>query len=116
MTEEFQHSIREWVSLDNKVKTMNDELKTLRAQRQELTSRIMTISETEGYGDPVINISDGKLKFASVRTIGSLTLGYVKSCLEACIDDNERVNEIMEYIKENRPVKEVRDIRRYVDK
>lgn len=112
MTEEFQHSIREWVSLDNQIKTLNEQVKELRNKRQHVTTNIMTISEQHGYDDVTINISDGTLKVTDVRSTGSLTLNYVKTCLLECIHDEDKVEEIMEYIKENRPVKTTRDVKR----
>lgn len=116
MTEEFQQSIREWVSLDNQIKTLNEQVKELRTKRQHVTSQIMTISDTHGYDNATINISDGTLKLADVSVTSSLTLNYVKACLLECLDNEDKVEEIMEFIKENRPVKNTRDIKRYVKK
>lgn len=116
MTEEFQQSIREWVSLDNQIKTLNEQVKELRTKRQHVTSQIMTISDTHGYDNATINISDGTLKLADVSVTSSLTLNYVKACLLECLDNEDKVDEIMEFIKENRPVKNTRDIKRYVKK
>lgn len=116
MTEEFQESIREWVSIDNQIRDLSQKARELRERRQSLSSTIMSIGEREGYGDATINITDGKLKLANVRTIGGLTLKYVEQCLKECIDDHQQVEKLMEYIKENRPVKEGRDIKRFVDK
>ena len=114
MTQEFQQSIREWVSLDNQIKALNEQVKELRNKRQHVSTNIMSISEQHGYDDVTINISDGTLKVTDVRTAGTLTLQYIKSCLMECLNDEDKVEDIMDYIKENRPVKNTRDIKRVI--
>lgn len=116
MSEDFQQNIRSWVSIDNQVKELNEQLRDLRTKKKELTSHLMELSEEEGYGDPIINITDGKLKFTEVNVSTPLSLKYVEQCLTDCIKDKSQVDKLMEYIKENRPVRKNREIKRLYNK
>ena len=42
----------------------------------------------------------------------SLTLKYIKNCLTECISEEEQVNVLMQYIKENREYKFVGELKR----
>lgn len=116
MSQDFQRSIREWVSLDNQLKQLNEQVKELRSKRTDLTKSIMTMSAKEGYENATINISDGSLRFGEVRSYASLSLKYVYDCLKACLKDETQIEKVMEYIKENRPIKETKEIKRTINK
>lgn len=109
----FTDQIKEWVQIDNKVKTLNEELKQLRGTRNELTSNIFEYATDNNLEHAVIQISDGKLKFQNTRIPQALTLKFVKECLEECLGNNVDVNQIIDYIKEKREVKYTNDIKRF---
>ena len=39
--DDFQNKIKEWVSIDNKIKVINDQLKVLREERNSKTNNIL---------------------------------------------------------------------------
>lgn len=110
--EEFQANIKQWVSVDTQLKTLNEQAKTLREQRTELAGEIHTHVETHQLRDAIVNISDGKLRFGTTKQTTPLTLKYVEACLHECIDNSESVSHIMRVIKESRTVNVVPDIKR----
>jgi len=109
----FEEKIRQWVSVDNKVKQLSSELKELRGEKTALRSQIHTYAEEQELKHATIQISDGQLKFQSVRVVQPLTLKFVKECLGDVITDDNVVEQIMEHIKEKRDVKYVEDIKRF---
>lgn len=112
MSTEFQEQIKHWVKIDNQIREANENLKTLRSERTNLTNNIHEYLEENDMKNTVVQISDGKLKFQRVKTTAPLTLRYVQDCLNACIEDKQQIDEIMEYIRTNRPEKFVDDIKR----
>lgn len=108
----FEEQIKEWVSIDNQIKLLNDKLRDLRGQRSETGSDIIKYVETENLTNATVQISDGKLKFTETRQIAPLSLKYVKDCLLKCIRREDQVDEIMRFIKESRESKVFSDIRR----
>lgn len=109
----FAEQIKEWVQIDNRVKTLNEELKELRNNRTNLTTAIYDYATNNNLEHAVIQISDGKLKFQNTRVPQALTLKFVKECLEECIGGSVDVNEIIDYIKDKREVKYTNDIKRF---
>ena len=62
-----------------------------------------------------VNISDGRIRFVNTKQTAPLTLKFVEDCLNHCINNEEKVGKIMEYIKGAREVKYVSDIKRTYD-
>ena len=108
----FEESIQNWVTTDNKIRSLNEELKALREERNNANESIMTYVETNKLANATVKISDGKLRFTSARQTAPLTLKYLNECLTKCIQNEEQVGLIMKYIKESRNVKYIPDIKR----
>lgn len=110
---EFADKIKEWVQMDNRVKQLNDEMKRIRSDRNELSDTIIQYANSNNLEHAVIQISDGKLKFQNTRVPQALTLKFVKQCLEEYFGTNTNVDDIISFIKEKREVKCSNDIKRY---
>ena len=109
---DFTESIREWVSIDNKIKKYQDEVKKERVIRNALTASILEQAAESNMDHAVIEITDGKLKFQNTRVTAPLTFKFLEECLNECINGEEQVKQIIKYIKSKRDVKYVSDIKR----
>tara|TARA_Y100000780_G_scaffold220301_1_gene227530 strand:+ start:2135 stop:2482 length:348 start_codon:yes stop_codon:yes gene_type:complete len=111
----FEDKIKTWVSIDNKIKEHNDELKTLRQKRETITTEVYGTVKENNLDNATIEISDGKLKFQSVKVTQPLSIKFVKECLEDIISDEDKVKQILDHIKEkrNEKCKYVDNIKRY---
>ena len=113
---EFNQKIRNWVSIDNQIATLRNEMRELRDTKNQLKEEIYTYAEQNELDRSIIKISDGQLKFQQTKQSSPLTLKYIKQCLNNCIGNENQVNLILNYIKENREFKTVYDIKRSFNK
>ena len=111
--EDFQKHIKSWVQLDNKIQEINHGLKELRDQRNDLGIQLYDYAHDNELETATIKINDGKLKFQNTKTMQSISLGLVETCLQDCLKNDKQVSDIMKYIKESRSVKINRDVKRY---
>ena len=111
--EDFQKHIKSWVQLDNKIQEINHGLKELRDQRNDLGIQLYDYAHDNQLETATIKINDGKLKFQNTKTMQSISLGLVETCLQDCLKNDTQVSDIMKYIKESRSVKMNRDVKRY---
>tara|TARA_Y100000992_G_C20966490_1_gene350643 strand:- start:159 stop:503 length:345 start_codon:yes stop_codon:yes gene_type:complete len=109
---QFEDYIKRWVTTDNKLRTLNDEVKQIREKRNEISLNVMNHVENNNLNNATIKISDGILKFASVKQTSPLTLKFIEQCLSEYLDDSEEVDDIMKFIKNKRDIKYVFDIKR----
>jgi|UniRef100_A0A6C0DF37 hypothetical protein len=109
----FEQNIQKWVSLDNKIKILNDNLNQLREQRAELSKSLYTYAERNNLNNANIQISDGKLKFVTSKVSNPLSFKYVEKSLGEIISNEEQVKKIVNYLKENREFKNVQELKRF---
>tara|TARA_Y100000591_G_C21474347_1_gene517254 strand:+ start:306 stop:653 length:348 start_codon:yes stop_codon:yes gene_type:complete len=109
----LEKNIKKWVALDDELKRINERAKDLRNDKSTLEKDITVYIETNGLTNATIEISDGKLKYGQNKNTQPLTLKYVEKCLHELMPNNdENVNKIMTYIKDNREEKLIPNIKR----
>lgn len=110
---DFSMHIKKWVVVDNHSKQLNEKLRELRVVKNDLKKEIFKRSEENNLKNATINITDGRLRFVEVKQTSPLTMKYVEKCLKECINNEEQVETLMSYIKNNRQYKYVPEIKRY---
>ena len=110
--DEFQNNIKSWVTIDNNIKLLAEELKNLKTERSIVCNNILNYVEESNLNSTTIQINDGNLKFTKVKQTSNLTLSYVKECLEKCISNPDDISAIMNVIKTSRTSKYNNEIKR----
>ena len=108
----FEQQIKEWVHIDNQIKLLNEKMKTLREQKLSLNENIISYASKNNILNANIQISDGKLKITNTKIQTPLSFKYLENCLGSIIRNENQVKQIMEYIKSNREIKTVSEIKR----
>ena len=112
--------VKTWVRLDNRIKTLNEEVKSLREERRMSESSIVIWADPlmQQGQKPTININDGKLRIVETKQTAPLTLKYVEERLVACLGEahREQIDAIMQDIKDNREYKTVQEVKRVYNK
>ena len=111
--EKFQGEIKEWVNLDSQSKLLNEKLKDIRNRKNEISDNIFEFVESNNLSSSTIKISDGKLKFAQSKQTAPITLGFLETSLMELFNNEDKVGEIMEYIKSKREIKFSSEIKRF---
>lgn len=111
----LEENIKKWVTIDNNIKALTDKTKELRDAKNTTEELILTYVESNKLTNATVNISDGRIRFVNTKQTAPLTLKFVEDCLNHCINNEEKVDKIMEYIKGAREVKYVSDIKRTYD-
>lgn len=108
----FEEKIKEWVNMDNTIRGLNDKIKEIRTNKNELTDKLINYATEQGLTHKLIEITDGNLKFQDRKETSPLTLKFIKQCLTETIPDSNQVEQLYEYIKEKRNTRYVSEIRR----
>ena len=107
----FVANLREWLNLDTESRTLWEKTKEIRMKKKELCSKIHEYVEFAGMKKTRIDIPDGSLRFIDKTEYGTLSMKYIEECLAKFMEE-EDVNTIMAYIKENRTSKITNEIKR----
>ena len=108
----FSENIKQWASIDSEIRKLNEMIKTKREKKNEILKNINEYKNGNNLNNTLIKISDGSLKFTSIKQFQPITYCYIKDCLKEIIDDEEQVEFIINYLKEKRNYKVVEDIKR----
>lgn len=103
-------NVKKWVVLDSQLKLINEKTKTLRNIKHDVSEQICKYMEERNQTK--INISDGELRVYEKKEYSPITFGYIEEKLSEIISDKEKVEYIIQYLKENRDIKITSDIRR----
>ena len=109
----FEGQIKQWVSIDNELKSLNEKAKTLREKKGELSETLTNYASTNNLLSKTIQISDGKLKFTNTKVPEPLTFKYLEKALGEVIKNESQVKLIIEHLKQKRSTKVVSDIKRF---
>ena len=109
----FEQNIQQWVSIDNKMKQLSDQIKELRDKKNTLNDLILSHVEKSNLSNATLQITDGKLKFIKTKDTQQLTFKYLETCLHEIIKNEDQVNKIIDYIKNKREIKYVPEIKRF---
>ena len=113
MNREYQEQIKTWVSIDDEIKELNIKVKELRDKKQEYSNIIINYANEHNLLNAVFQLPDSKLKFNNEKTTQPLTFQYVEHCLKECIENEEIIKQIIQYMKENRDVKSALVLKRF---
>tara|TARA_B100000287_G_C20537316_1_gene743255 strand:- start:116 stop:457 length:342 start_codon:yes stop_codon:yes gene_type:complete len=108
----IEENIKKWVVLDNKCKNLNNEIKSLRNEKNEITHILINEFERKNTNFPTINISDGKLSLINTKIGNVISYNFLLECFNDFFKDDEQANELLEFIKSKRTYNNVSNIKR----
>jgi len=109
----FETKIQQWVQLDNQLKKLNEQVKLLRDQRNQIETNLTSYVKTNNMADKTIKVNNDKLKFVDTKIPEPLTFKYLEKTLGEIIKNESQVQLIMEHLKQKRAVKVIPEIKRF---
>ena len=113
MISAFDKQIQKWIELDNRLKKINNEIKTTRETKNDLEASIMETVNNKKLLNTTLSTTDGRLRFIETKTSNPLSLTFIEKCLHEIIPNSSQVQHILHYIKEKREIKINSEIKRY---
>ena len=109
----LEENVKKWVILDNKIKEINNDLKNIRLEKIKYNKSILDYISTNNLDNVTIKINDGKLKFVNTNYPQPLTYKFIYDCLNQYYHNQDKSIEIIRFIKAQREIKPVKEIKRY---
>jgi hypothetical protein len=114
----FDETMSEWVHVDNQIKQLNEKINELKEEKNNISEKLNEYVENRGVDRKTININlkDSQIKFVTTKVPQTLTFKYLEKCLDEIISDKEQIAQIIDYVKSNREINEVNEIKRVYKK
>jgi len=111
---EFKNNVKDWVTLDDDISTLQKAIKERKKKKDELTPQIMDFMNRFKIND--LNTVNGKLKFTKSLYTKPLNKQYLISKLGDFFKDFSKGEKAASFILENRDKEEKFKLRRVVNK
>jgi|LakMenEpi03Aug12_release.lakeMendotaPanAssembly.Ray.scaffolds.fasta_scaffold258034_1 hypothetical protein len=112
ISNEFKEAVKKWVDLDNERKNVMQKSNNIKKDMDNVESFIITFMESNNMTDKNILINDGKLCYDLTKTHETLTKKFMLDKLTLYFKDEEKAKDIVEYLYDNRGVKDKKSIKR----
>ena len=77
----LEENIKSWIKLDNEIKQLSSELKSLRTQKEDHNQNILEHIKDNNLEHAIIKIGNGRLKFVDTNSTQPLTYKFICECL-----------------------------------
>jgi len=101
---QFKQNVKDWLALDNDIKTLQEALKERRKKKGSLTPKISLYMNKFKIND--LNTADGKLKFAKGTSYTAISKKYVIQRITDFLKDEDKTLKMLDYIYNHREKKE----------
>jgi len=111
----MEEQINKWIAIDNQLKMINEQTKKLRDNKQRLSDNIISYYTNNDSISKPIQINGGKLKIINNKSTQGITFKYLEGCLREIIKNETQIQQIIQYIKNKREIKNNFEIKRFYD-
>ena len=114
LKKKFKNIVIAWVQLDDKIKTINSELKNMKDEKKQYEDFILDFMEK--YNENMITLSNGILKKNVSQTKQSINEEMINEAIEEFTKDVEQAYTITQKIIEKRQINEKVTLKRQIIK
>jgi hypothetical protein len=114
LKKKFKNIVIAWVQLDDKIKTINSELKNMKDEKKQYEDFILDFMEK--YNENMITLSNGILKKNVSQTKQSINEEMINEAIEEFTKDAEQAYTITQKIIQKRQINEKVTLKRQVIK
>uniref|UniRef100_A0A6C0DIS2 Uncharacterized protein n=1 Tax=viral metagenome TaxID=1070528 RepID=A0A6C0DIS2_9ZZZZ len=109
----FEQNIQHWIQLDNQLKMYSEKIKELREKKFMLEKNITLHAANNNMLNASITTSNEKLKFVNTKIASPLSFKYLEKSLGEIIKNKDQLDRIILYIKNNRDIRVIQEIKRF---
>ena len=110
----LEEDIRQWIQLDNNIKQLNHEIKKIKSQKETYNNNILEHITSNNLNNAIVKFGNDKLRFMDTNYSQPLTYKFISECLYKYFDyDENKAVEIIQFIKSQRQIKIVKEIKRF---
>lgn len=110
---DFQNDLKNWYILDNKFRELSVQLNIIKNEKNEIKNKITEFAQSNNLEKKSIKIDNTQFRFVNQKQIQPLTFKFLKECLDDCIQNSAQVDQLIDYIKSKREIKEFIDLKKF---
>ena len=112
--DDLENNLKKWINIDKLIQEKNKEIKELRQVKSQINTELIETITQNNLQKSTFVINNNNIRYTTSKQTSSLTLKYLEKCLNDKIMNKSQVEEIMNYIKDNREKKIINDLKNNV--
>ncbi len=100
LKEQLKSSVKEYLELDDQIKTLNKAVRERRKRKKELSEYILKLMEQNELTQ--MNLKDGKLIYAKSKNLVPLNKKHIVNSLSSYFRDDHKATELFDYLMKSR--------------
>ena len=109
----FKDTVNEWMKLDDEQQRLLDQVAEIRKRKQYLSDSIIQTLKSKNKLHCTLDLPEGQLRVQTRKEYGHMTFLYIEKCFESLILDDAQRGFVIQYLKNNREVKNIPELKRY---
>jgi hypothetical protein len=110
-TQPFSQKLHEWNELRTQISSLQEQLKPLKERQQQLSTEMRQTMRDKNRLNLVVDLQDGFVRVQSRKEYSGMTFQYINQCMETLIPDDEQRQYVLQYLKDNRTIREVEELK-----
>lgn len=110
----FKQVMKQWIAVDNKIRSANATLKTWRNERSQLSQNACSIIQSNHWETKKIEAPDSQISFTIKKEYPPLTFAFIEKHLADIVPDPEHIKVIISHLKSKREPKSMPDLKRII--
>lgn len=101
----LKRNIQEWLTIGEEYNSLLNKMNNIRKQKNEYENLIISSLQEMNLSSKTLLVNNSQVKMRQSKQFQTITLQYLNQCLSEFLQEEEVVNEIMDYIKNSRSCK-----------
>ena len=103
--------VQQYLQLDEELHAINTQQKELREKRTQVQDKIIEHMKEHDLEHRTLKTGKTQLSIISRKQYSTISFSYLEKTLSKLIPDNSRVHSILQYLRDNRDVKVISELR-----
>ena len=109
-TTNFTHNIKTLLQLDDEIRVLQEQLKGLKKQKQDVQDQIMITMVQKKWENRTVSVGKYEMSMAEKKHYSSMSFSYLEKTLSQLIPEKTQIEYVLKYLKDNRHVKTTHEI------
>ena len=105
LREQFTDHVKNYVVCDSQLKKIQEKTQEIRAKKEQASRQIVQFLQTTGNAHKKISVHDSDLKIVEKKDYSPLTFSFLEEHLGKIIPDANQVQQVIEFLKQQRQIK-----------
>ena len=110
-TTSLSQQVQQYLAIEEELQSLQEQQRQLRERKQHLQNQIIQTMKEKKLDHRTMKLGSHQLSIGSRKQYSALSFSYIQSSLEQLIPDQEQRDFVLNFLRDNREVKIIEEIK-----